>query len=228
MREDEAREGTWDRKVDYVFKHYRILMDKVAQLRSRLRRESGVDVSALEVEQVARELTTYALEKKKRNRNEEEDDYLLKPIEKKEKKRLGPPKSATDRRIGGESPPASRRPCAARYSSPAQHVAVTAMSNDRVVDSAKPRKKRGRPPLARTMVLSPPPTSRTPAAPPSTTALSSGTAPPSMAMSRSVAASAPVAPLPPVAIPRNPATSMTTPDAHAPMRNALLAFQRTT
>lgn len=91
VREDEARDGTWDRRIEYNLKHYKILLDKTAQLRGRLRSDSGVDVSALEVEQVARELHSWANARRKRNRDED-DDFLLKPLEKQTYKRLGPPK----------------------------------------------------------------------------------------------------------------------------------------
>ena len=91
VREVEAKDGTWDRRIEYNLKHYKILLDKTAQLRGRLRSDSGVDVSTLEVEHVARELNSWANLRRKRNRNEE-DDFLLKPLEKQAYKRLGPPK----------------------------------------------------------------------------------------------------------------------------------------
>ena len=54
IREEDARAGTWDMKVDYIFKQYRILIERIAQLRGRLKEESGMDVTALEVEKVGR------------------------------------------------------------------------------------------------------------------------------------------------------------------------------
>lgn len=119
LREDEAREGTWDRKVDYIvrffrarrslqlpydlriqililyvrqMKQYRVLMTKTAELRSRLRRESGFEVTALDIERVGRQINEYALERRKKSAVEE-DDMLLRPLGtwSSKTKRLGPP-----------------------------------------------------------------------------------------------------------------------------------------
>ena len=245
MREDEARDGSWDRRVDFIFKHYHILIEKVAELRGRLRRESGVDVSSLEVEQVARELTAYAMQRRKRNRDEEEDDFMLRPVEKKEKKRLGPPKPVAEPQVGEANPVPAGSPGAVRNPSLAESASPAANSDGGVDNSMKPRKKRGRPPLPRVTAPNVPPSSSTPAASTSASAPTSAAAAPLPTVSQPmpgfpllaarppvptpppVAASTPISAIPSGLIPQNTATPMPIPDAHAAMRDALLAFQRT-
>lgn len=65
IREEDARAGTWNRKVNYIFKQYRILIERVAQLRGRLKEESGMDVTALEAEKVGRWIIEAALKGEK-------------------------------------------------------------------------------------------------------------------------------------------------------------------
>ena len=64
-------------KVDYIFKQYRILIERIAQLRGRLKEESGMDVTALEVEKVGRWINEAALERRKIALDNGEDDLLL-------------------------------------------------------------------------------------------------------------------------------------------------------
>lgn len=78
LRADEAQEGTWDRKIDYIMKQYRIYIQKVAELRGRLKAESGFDVTALDVERVGRHINESAVERRKKL-EVEEDDMLLRP-----------------------------------------------------------------------------------------------------------------------------------------------------
>lgn len=110
LREDEAKDGMWNRRIEYNLNHYKILLDKTTQLRGRMRSDSGVDVSALEVEQVARELNSLASSRRKRDCNEE-DDVLLKPLEKQTYKRLIPPKiDEPERQATATRPAASANP----------------------------------------------------------------------------------------------------------------------
>lgn len=77
IREEDARAGTWNRKVNYIFKQYRILIERVAQLRGRLKEESGMDVTALEAEKVGRWIIEAALKRRKTTLDSGEDDLLL-------------------------------------------------------------------------------------------------------------------------------------------------------
>ena len=49
-----------------------------------MKADSGVDVTALEVEQVARQMTEWALYRRRKRPRAEDDDYLLKPLEKRD------------------------------------------------------------------------------------------------------------------------------------------------
>ncbi|KAL2050424.1 hypothetical protein ABVK25_009258 [Lepraria finkii] len=77
IREEDARAGTWNRKVGYIFKQYRILIERVAQVRGRLKEESGMDVTALEAEKVGRWIIEAALKRRKPTLDGGEDDLLL-------------------------------------------------------------------------------------------------------------------------------------------------------
>ena len=84
VREEDSREGSWDRKIDYIMKQYRVLMERVAQLRGRFREDSGADVTALQVEKVARQVMVFAEER--RRKHPEEDIFLFKPPAPKKRK----------------------------------------------------------------------------------------------------------------------------------------------
>ncbi|KAI9748034.1 MAG: hypothetical protein M4579_007328 [Chaenotheca gracillima] len=53
MFESATKGKGWDRPIKYDVKEYRILVERVGELRDRLRKESGEDVSAADVEKVA-------------------------------------------------------------------------------------------------------------------------------------------------------------------------------
>lgn len=81
-RGEDAAADAWDRKLDYIMKQYRPLVEHVAQLRFRLRAQSGVEVSALDVESVGRQINEWAVERRKQSEAEgrEVDDFLLRPL----------------------------------------------------------------------------------------------------------------------------------------------------
>ncbi|KAK0510870.1 hypothetical protein JMJ35_006422 [Cladonia borealis] len=99
IREEDARAGTWDRRVDYIFKQYRVLIDRVAQLRGRLKEESGMDVTALDVERVGRQINESAVTRRNKLDNGEDDMLLRAPgtwSSKKQQKKLGTPLSEVE------------------------------------------------------------------------------------------------------------------------------------
>lgn len=73
-------------------KQYRVYIQKVAEVRGRLKAESGFDVTALDVERVGRQINEYAFERRKKS-VVEEDDMLLRPLGtwSSKKKSLAPP-----------------------------------------------------------------------------------------------------------------------------------------
>ena len=56
LRGNDARDGSWDRKIDYIMKQYKVLIENVTQLRGRLKDQSGVEVKAIDVEKVGRQI----------------------------------------------------------------------------------------------------------------------------------------------------------------------------
>lgn len=93
LREDDARGGIWDRKIDYIMKQYKVLIEKVAQLRGRLKQQSGAEITAIDVEKVGRQINDRAQERRKNAVDNEDDDFLLRPPGpwSAKKRKLGPP-----------------------------------------------------------------------------------------------------------------------------------------
>ena len=58
---EEAKSKGWDRKINYTIKEYKILFERVASLRERLEKESGKEVSAIDIEKAAYVLGKNAL-----------------------------------------------------------------------------------------------------------------------------------------------------------------------
>ncbi|KAL9135882.1 MAG: hypothetical protein Q9175_002907 [Cornicularia normoerica] len=50
---EEAKSKGWDRKINYTIKEYKTLFERVASLRERLEKESGKEVSAIDIEKAA-------------------------------------------------------------------------------------------------------------------------------------------------------------------------------
>lgn len=84
IRAEEAEAGTWDRKIDFIMKQYRVLVERVAQLRGRMKAESGTEATAVDIEKVGRQINEWAVERRKklfpRGCEQVEDDFLLKPL----------------------------------------------------------------------------------------------------------------------------------------------------
>ena len=112
IREEDVRAGTWDQRVDYIFKQYRVLIDRVAQLRGRLKEESGMDVTALDVERVGRQLNEFAVPRRNKSDNGEDDMLLRAPgtwSSEKQQKKLGTPLSEGEQ-VPKQSPALSALP----------------------------------------------------------------------------------------------------------------------
>ncbi|CAD6563621.1 MAG: hypothetical protein ASARMPRED_000094 [Alectoria sarmentosa] len=50
---EEAKSKGWDRKINYTIKEYKALFERVAELRERLKKDSGKEVSAIDIEKGA-------------------------------------------------------------------------------------------------------------------------------------------------------------------------------
>lgn len=50
---EDAKSKGWDRKINYTIKEYKTLFERVAELRERLEKQSGVGVSAVDIEKAA-------------------------------------------------------------------------------------------------------------------------------------------------------------------------------
>ena len=112
IRGEDARAGTWDRRVDYIFTQYRVLIDRVAQLRGRLKGESGMDVTALDVERVGRQINEFAVTRRNKLDNGEDDMLSRAPgtwSSKKQQKKLGTPLSEGEQ-VPKQSPAPSSLP----------------------------------------------------------------------------------------------------------------------
>lgn len=50
---EDAKSKGWDRKINYTIKEYKTLFERVAELRERLEKQSGIGVSAVDIEKAA-------------------------------------------------------------------------------------------------------------------------------------------------------------------------------
>lgn len=126
LREGDARDGTWDRKTDYMsmtipnkstskqsptkveyskcvserehlttlaLKQYKVLIEKVAQLRGQFKQQSGAKVTAVDVEKVGRQIHERAQERREKAADDGDSDFLLRPqaLWSSKKRKLGPP-----------------------------------------------------------------------------------------------------------------------------------------
>ena len=142
IREEDARVGTWDRRIDYIFKQYRVLIDRVAQLRGRLKEESGMDVTALDVERVGRQINEFAVTRRNKLDNGKDDMLLRAPgtwSSKKQLKKLVTPLSEVEE-IPQQSPAPLAPPAktARKKAETVTPMQVAMLARNEVVEVPKP------------------------------------------------------------------------------------------
>ena len=86
-----AKSKGWDRKINYTIKEYKSLFEKVTELRSRLERDSGKEVSAIDIEKAAYVLgkndALRSSDSKDAEHNDDDDDVLPPPPPKKRRRK---------------------------------------------------------------------------------------------------------------------------------------------
>ena len=79
---EEAKTKGWDRKINYTIKEYKSLFEKLRELLERLEKESGKEVSAIDIEKAAYVLGKDELQKSKElplDTEDAEDHKVLQP-----------------------------------------------------------------------------------------------------------------------------------------------------
>ncbi|CAF9934524.1 hypothetical protein IMSHALPRED_009738 [Imshaugia aleurites] len=90
---DDAKLKGWDRKINYTTKEYRTLFEKVTELRERLKKDSGKEVSAIDIEKAAYVLGKDALPNSRKFPSDTEDaegDKALRPPSPKRRRKAMP------------------------------------------------------------------------------------------------------------------------------------------
>lgn len=79
---EEAKSKGWDRKISYTIKEYKALFERVAELRERLKKDFGKEVSAIDIEKTAYVLGKDALPSSRKfplDTEDAEGDKALRP-----------------------------------------------------------------------------------------------------------------------------------------------------
>lgn len=79
--EDDARYWIWNREIDCIMKQYKVLIEKVAQLRGRFKKQSGAQVTALDVENFGRQINDRTQGRRKTAADDGDDEFLSRPPE---------------------------------------------------------------------------------------------------------------------------------------------------
>ena len=96
---EKAKSKGWDRKINYTIKEYRDFFERVNELRGRLEKDSGKEVSALDIEKAAYVLGKDALPESRKFPLDTEDiegDKALRPPSPKRRRKATPPSQKTD------------------------------------------------------------------------------------------------------------------------------------
>lgn len=90
---EEAKSKGWDRKISYTIKEYKSLFERVIKLRERLEKDSGGEVSAIDIEKTAYVLGKDALPSSRKfplDTEETEGDKALRPPSPKRRRKATP------------------------------------------------------------------------------------------------------------------------------------------
>lgn len=90
---EEAKSKGWDRKINYTIKEYKTLFERVVELRERLEKASGKEVSAIDIEKAAYVLGKDALPTSSKfplNTEDAEGDKALRPPSPKRRRKATP------------------------------------------------------------------------------------------------------------------------------------------
>ena len=96
---EEAKSKGWDRKINYTIKEYKSLFERVAELRERLKKDSGKEVSAIDIEKAAYVLGKEASPSSRRfpfDTEDAEGDKALRPPSPKRRRRATPESQKID------------------------------------------------------------------------------------------------------------------------------------
>ena len=96
---EEAKSKGWDRKISYTIKEYRALFERVAELQERLKRDSGKEVSAIDIEKAAYVLGKDALRSSSQfplDTEDAEGDKALRPPSPKKRRKATPESQKID------------------------------------------------------------------------------------------------------------------------------------
>ena len=96
---EEAKSKGWDRKINYTIKEYKAVFERVAELRERLEKESGKEVSAIDIEKAAYVLGRDALpisSKFPLDTEDAEGDKALRPPSPKRRRKATPESHKVD------------------------------------------------------------------------------------------------------------------------------------
>lgn len=96
---EEAKSKGWDRKINYTIKEYKGLFEKVAELRKRLEKDSGKEVSAIDIEKAAYVLGKNALPSSSKfplDTEDAEGDKALRPPSPKRRRKATPESHKVD------------------------------------------------------------------------------------------------------------------------------------
>ncbi|KAL9065791.1 MAG: hypothetical protein Q9161_008016 [Pseudevernia consocians] len=96
---EEAELKGWDRKINYTIKEYKSLFERVVELRERLEKDSGEEVSAIDIEKAAYALGKDALPSSRKfplDTEDAEGDKALRPPSPKRRRKTAPESQKTD------------------------------------------------------------------------------------------------------------------------------------